>query len=145
MALRTGLAEWALTPFESQQHLIEALRDPQYSRVPEYRAACEKKMCIDTKGAQISVYDDTQRSAPPEAGMGQSKIGPCTEAETRLAYEEGQAEAQRLHAQTYGPLSVKPAPRILTRLDLEADAWNRQQWRLGTEAMRRAEPRDDER
>src|SRR5438105_2276914 len=103
MQLREGLAQWAQTPFESQAHMIAAMRDPQYSRIPEYRAAVEAKIALNNSGIAPRVYD--QRQEYVAGGIGQTH----TEA-GRSQIEAGKLAEQEL-AERYGYQAVAPANR----------------------------------
>lgn len=138
--LRTGLAEWALTPFESQAHMVEAMRDPQYRTVPAYVAAVEAKVLLGSR-TNIRVYDDTLRTEPAVTGIGGTTGAdePGTESAAQLSYAESQKEANRLHAERYGSLSVAPAPRVLSDEDKEVIAFNLRQWNESTLRIRDAQ------
>jgi hypothetical protein len=118
MALRENLAGWSLTPFESQYHMMEAIRDPQYSKVPEYRAAVEAKICLDAKGVHTTVY------APPDLQRNDSGIGE-RQTETGQARAQDQKSAEELHREIFGERSVAPTPLQNTQRDRSADIWER--------------------
>ena len=107
MKLRENLAEWARTPFESSQHMQEAIRDPQYSRVPQYRAAVEAKISLSSNsGTRTTVHTSVEREdSQAGAGLGNSE----TIAMGELL--EQQRSAEQIMLETYGPLSLSPAQR----------------------------------
>jgi len=107
MQLRENLAEWARTPFESSIHMQAAIRDPQYSRIAEYRAAVEAKILRSSNtGTSATVYNTVEREDTDEgAGLGDSATTATTER------QEQQRTAEQIMLDTYGPLSLSPAQR----------------------------------
>jgi hypothetical protein len=108
MAVRENLEEWKRLPFESQAHMIAAMRDPQYRdpRNSAYREAVEARVLISSNtGASATVYSglDAKNS---DGGLGESGT---TAAATR---QEEEASAQQAFLEQYGPMSVSPAQRM---------------------------------
>src|SRR4051812_3997237 len=112
MALRDNLAEWSKTPFESQAHLIEAMRSPEYrdSRNSAFREAVEAKVLISSNtGTSATVYSGLD-ATNSDGGLGESG----TEAAARRQGEERDAEQAML--EQYGSLALSPAKQAeLTR------------------------------
>jgi hypothetical protein len=105
MGLRDNLSEWSKTPFESQAHLIEAMRSPEYrdSRNSAFREAVEAKIGISSNtGTAITVYSGLD-ATNSDGGLGESD----TEAAARRHGEE--QEAERALLEQYGSLALSPA------------------------------------
>jgi hypothetical protein len=108
VALRENLAEWSKQPFESSAHMQEAIRDQQYSRIPEYRRAVEAKICLSSStGTRTAVHASVERE-DSEVGAGLGNSG--TEAEQNRRATERDVERQMYESQ--GPMSVSPSARI---------------------------------
>lgn len=108
MALRENLAEWSRQPFESSAHMQEAIRDPQYSKVPEYRRAVEAKIVISSRMGTSATNRSAVERADSEPGAGLGDAG--TEAEQNRRAREHDAE--RTLYERSGPMSVSPAARV---------------------------------
>jgi hypothetical protein len=108
--IHMNLAEYATTPFQSQEEMIAAMSNPQYRNPANdaYRRAVEMKMALDvgTLGVSVRAYNDTTRSDESVPVENQR-----TEQE-QYAIDMADAE-QALQAQ-YGALSVRPDARAST-------------------------------
>jgi hypothetical protein len=107
MQLRENLAQWATTPFESSYHMQVAILDPQYSKIPEYRAAVEAKIILSSNtGTSSTVYNSIEREdSEVSAGLGDSATTATAER------KEQQRTAEQIMLDTYGSLSLSPAQR----------------------------------
>ncbi|MEX2109834.1 MAG: hypothetical protein WD802_04465 [Gemmatimonadaceae bacterium] len=105
MAIRENLAEWSRIPFESQAHMIAAMRDPQY-RDPSnsaFREAVEAKVHISSNtGTTSTVYSVEERE---DSGSLES------DSSIKARMREEEASAQQAFLEQYGPLSLSPAQR----------------------------------
>jgi hypothetical protein len=101
MALRSDLSTWKLTPFESNDHMVEAMQDPQYRRSPEFVAAVEAKVALMAGGITPVVHNDHARIV-----VGTGVIGNATSAAGRSEAAERKSAEQQL-ADIYGPGSVR--------------------------------------
>ncbi len=116
MALRENLAEWSKTPFESQQHMIEAMSSPEYRnpRNDAYRKAVEAKVCLGAHGIQTTVYEGIDRTNT-DGGLGESNTTRGRE------LVDSHKTAEQMLAEIYGPLAVAPPKRTIVREDERSD------------------------
>jgi len=114
MALRTNLSDWALTPFESNAHMMEAMRDPQYRRSPEFVACVEAKVALMARGAAVTAHNDHSRIVVGTGVIGNTRSAAArSEASERLSAEEQLAAI-------YGPLSIRHESRAKSQAALKA-------------------------
>lgn len=114
MALRDNLSEWSKTPFESTAHMMEAMRDKQYSdpRNSAYRKAVEAKVLLGSNGTRTAIHNSVEREdAAPGAGIGNGA--------SVAAAERKEHDAERDLYESRGPMSVSPAARA--RIQREND------------------------
>lgn len=108
--LDLDLASWSQSGFQSQQHLMQAMSHPQYRINPEYRAAVEAKLSLETGNLGFSTanYTDTQRS---DSDVDTAEVSESAASQQRKA---DYAEAERALAEQNGEYAVRPGARTST-------------------------------
>jgi hypothetical protein len=108
--LALDLASWSQSGFQSQQHMMQAMSHPQYRINPEYRAAVEAKVCLESGnlGFQTANYTDTQRS---DSDVDTAEVSESAASRQRNA---DYADAERALAEQHGEHAVRPGARIAT-------------------------------